>query len=118
MRRIPLFMSLQDTFNNVKTINASSATQNYTALPTDDIIMTITGASGKPVNITLPNAVKNKGKLLLIKMITDGGADTVVSGSGTQTIDGSGSATLTANTSYLYIFSDGSNWRSIIKSLA
>ena len=118
MRRIPLFMSLQDTFNNVKTINASSATQNYTALPTDDIIMTITGASGKPVNITLPDAVKNKGKLLLIKMITDGGADTVVSGSGTQTIDGSASATLTANTSYLYIFSDGSNWRSIIKSLA
>ncbi len=86
--------------------NYKSVSSAYAATPLDDYI---SAQGGTQFNITLPSAVGLTGKTFLIKSNMNTGILVVVVASGTQTIDGASSVTLSKYSS-LHIVSNGANW--------
>ncbi|OGD65159.1 hypothetical protein A2215_02410 [Candidatus Berkelbacteria bacterium RIFOXYA2_FULL_43_10] len=85
-------------------------TAAYTAGDSDSMISVDT-TSGN-VSIYLPSATTITGRIYTIKKIV--AANTVtVDPSGAQTIDGSSTATLSSQWSYITVISDGANWLKI-----
>lgn len=87
-------------------------TGNYVVEDEYDVIFG--NAAGGNIIVTLPTAVGNDGRELIIKK-TDSSAFTVtIDGAGTETIEGSLSIILTKQYEALYIVSNGANWVEVI----
>lgn len=89
-----------------------SVSDAYTAKPDDGIILVDT--SGGAVTVTLPLASGLKTKVFTIKKNTSSANNITIARSGSDTIDGATSKTV-SGTSYEYtrLVSDGSNWWSV-----
>ena len=109
----------------VATINAeriSHGGYNYTdktSTFTADTVQTIYGVSATSSSITgyLPLASGNKNLLLGFKLKSGSSYNLVVDASGTDTIDGSGLLTLTPDTKYVELISDGSGWYELSRDI-
>ena len=103
--RIPL----TDNTGAVTTITnhaVVSKTADYTATTVDELI--IVDATSNTVTITLPTAIGITGRMYMIKCI-DATYTVTVDGSGSQTIDGELTQTL-SQWENLHIISNGANW--------
>jgi len=79
---------------------------------TADTVQTTYGivASGSNVVVNLPSASGNKNLILSFRSLNSSTNDIVITASGSQLIDGSSTLTLTPETKYTSIVSDGSGW--------
>jgi hypothetical protein len=85
-------------------------TGNYTATASDYIIFA--DGNSTTVTITLPAAASNDGKAYIIKA-TDITNQVDVDGNASETIDGSLTYIFTTTNEFIFIVSDGTNWRII-----
>ena len=90
----------------IKSISAA-----YTAKPDDGIILVDTSGGG--VTVTLPLASGLKTKIFQIKETANPGSNVTVARSGSDTIDGATSYTVSGTYAYARFVSDGSNWWSV-----
>ena len=98
------------TFSGKMIFSQVSKDSNYTASASDFIIGVDTSSSA--VTITLPSSAVSAGKIYIIND-EGGNAGTnniTVATEGSETIDGSASATISSNNGTLRLYSDGSNW--------
>ncbi len=86
----------------------ASKTTNYTITSNDTVIMA--DATSGNVTITLPTASSTSGYRFYVKRVDGSGNTVSVARSGSDTIDGATSQTLTAQYTSLTLVSDGSNW--------
>jgi hypothetical protein len=85
-----------------------SVTDDYTATNRDKLVLA--DATSAALTVTLYSAVGNKGRTIAVKK-TDSSANAVtVDGAGSETIDGSATASLSSQWSAKTLQSDGSNW--------
>jgi hypothetical protein len=92
---------------NVTTVNAAT----YSTLTTDFILHVTYTATGT-VAITLPTAQVEDGRILVVKD-AGGNAGTnniTISTQGSETIDGSATATINSDYSAINLYSNGTNW--------
>jgi hypothetical protein len=109
----------------VATINAERINHggyNYTTKNTNftaDTVQTIYGitATGAAITGYLPLASGNKNLLLGFRLKSGSTHNLVIDASGTDTIDGSGLLTLTPDTKYVEMISDGSGWYELSREL-
>jgi len=98
------------TFAAGITLKHVSKTSDYSAT-VDDCVIGVDTSSGT-VTVTLPSAGAVAGKVFVIN--DEGGAaatnNVVVATEGSETIDGSSSASITSNYGTLRLYSDGSNF--------
>lgn len=83
-------------------------TAHYTAAGTDSVILV--DATSAVVTITLPPAARHRGLLLAIKKIDASANAVTIDGNGSETIDGSATATLSAQWDVEELISDGTGW--------
>lgn len=86
----------------------------YTAggtLSINDGVVIMDGSSTGGFNLTLPTAVGNSGKQLILKNITDGNSTINVLASGSETIDGASILTFSTENRGYKIYSDNANWK-------
>jgi len=88
-----------------------SKSADYTITSVDGTIKV--DASGGPITITLPTSVGLTGKSYNIKAMDISGGNVTIATTSSQTIDGTTSATLTAQYENLTVQSDGANWISL-----
>lgn len=95
--------------------NYTDKTSNFVA----DTVQTIYGVATSTTSITgyLPLASGNKNLLLGFKLKSGSTGNLVIDASGTDTIDGSGFITLTPDTKYVELISDGSGWYELSREL-
>jgi hypothetical protein len=88
--------------------NFTLKNSNFTA----DTVQTIYGvtASGSNVTASLPSASGNKNLVLSFRSLNSSTNNVIITPSGSQLIDGSSSLTLTPDTKFTSIISDGSGW--------
>lgn len=86
----------------------ATKTTNYTITANDTVILGDT--TGGDVTITLPLASIASGYRFCIKKTDSSANDVIITRSGSDTIDGSTSATITLQYASVTIVSDGSNW--------
>ena len=98
------------TFGAGISVNRVSKSSNYTATSTDTIIGV--DCSGGAITITLPTAGTVNGKVYIIKDESgDAGTNNItVATEGSETIDGSNTATINSNYGVLRVYSDGTNF--------
>jgi hypothetical protein len=82
-----------------------SKTANYTASENDGVLA---DASGGAITVTLPTPAT--GANVAVKKVDSSSNSVTVSQSGTETIDGSASITLTEQYEALTLWSDGTDW--------
>lgn len=77
-----------------------------------DTVQTIYGisASGSDVTVSLPSASGNRNLILSFRSLNSSTNNIVITPSGSQLIDGSSSLSLTPDTKFTSIISDGSGW--------
>ena len=83
-------------------------TASYTVTASDSVLTS--DATAGAVTFTLPTAVGIAGRRYTFKRIDASANNTIVDGSGTETIDGAATKTLGAQWSTIVIISDGANW--------
>ncbi len=71
-----------------------------------------------PVTVTLPTAVGNIGRELVIKKIDSSSNEVTVGTTASQTIDGASSLNLILRYNFVSVVSDGSNWNVIGRQIA
>lgn len=86
----------------------------YTLTASDNIINA--DATTAAFSITLPTAVGNAGRSYTIKRVNGGNNSVTITTTSSQTIDGSVSYVLAVPNAVLEVYSDGSNWRSVIRN--
>jgi hypothetical protein len=86
-------------------LNMVSKTANYTASENDGVLA---DASGGAITVTLPTPAT--GANVAVKKVDSSSNSVTVSQSGTETIDGSASITLTEQYEALTLWSDGTDW--------
>lgn len=80
-------------------------------MSSDPYGLVLTNSSSGTMTVTLPTATRNLGRLYTIKDTGHAATHTVtVATYGSETIDGSATATLTANYQVLRLYSDGIGW--------
>ncbi|UCF13199.1 MAG: hypothetical protein JSW06_02800 [Thermoplasmatales archaeon] len=92
-----------------KALNILSITADYTVLDNDGYDLILVDPSGGDVDITLPTASANEGRLFRIKVSALGGLVTV-DGEGAETIDGDASVYLNNIYDHVDIWCDGTEW--------
>jgi len=104
------FSDVNAKINDGLLVEHTVKTAAYTALKRDVIIGADT--TGGILTITLPSAQTVKGKIYIIN--DEGGAaatNTItIATEGSETIDGSATATIVADDASLRLYSNGSNW--------
>jgi hypothetical protein len=95
--------------------NFTTKNTNFTA----DTVQTVYGVSATASSLTgqLPLASGNKNLLLGFKLKNDSVYSLVVRASGSETIDGSGSITVSSDTKYVELISDGSGWNELSREI-
>ncbi|NOZ46911.1 MAG: hypothetical protein GXO79_09025, partial [Chlorobi bacterium] len=86
----------------------NSITGNYTATVDDYTILASTSSSD--ITISLPAASTVKNQIFVIKKTDSNAYNVIIDGSGSETIDGAATQSLTAQFMAYTIQSDGSNW--------
>jgi hypothetical protein len=109
------FESLLKRFENA--INTLVTDQNHqvTLLETSRQVtvgdsMVVVDASASAVTVTLPLAKDANQKRMAFKKLDPGGNQVIVTGNGSETIDGANTSTLSVQYSTLEIVSNGSTW--------
>lgn len=77
-------------------------------------VVILCNAIGGAITVTLPSAVTNLNKLLIVKKIDSSANAVTVAGSGGQTIDGQASLSVVNQYDAFNVWSDGSNWYIIL----
>jgi len=85
----------------------TGATRNHAAKSGWEVILC--DCTSNAITVNLPSAIGNQARLT-IKKIDSGGNAVTVDGQGSQTIDGSETATLSAQYASVTIISDNNNW--------
>jgi hypothetical protein len=101
---VPVSVIPASDFNSWTTTNQSS---NYTAVG-NNVILCDTSAGG--FTVTLPLAVENKDKTIMIKKISNDGGAVTVDPQGAETIDNDSQKTINFYLTSFTVISDGSNW--------
>jgi hypothetical protein len=83
-------------------------TADYTVTASDYAILG--DASSGAITITLPTAVGIAGRVYVVKKIDNSSNVVTVAASGSETIDGATTYTLSSQWKYVTIISNGSNW--------
>lgn len=109
------FYAKRTTFESMYT-NRTAKTADYTAT-SDDFQISI-GTRAAVITITLPVAASNTNKLLVINDQAGlaGAYNVIVARSGSDLINGATSYTINTNNGTVALYSDGSNWYSLITS--
>lgn len=92
---------------NAPTLNITSQSTTYSAVIGDYILAT----SGSAFAITLPTAVGNAGKAIVIKKVSNDFNVITVSTTSSQTVDGVVGTTVNTQYECLEVTSDGANWQ-------
>lgn len=103
-----LWLDTDATGTTTETISVRTVTADHTATDSDNLIL-CDAATGS-ITITLPTALGRIGKVFRIKKIDSSGNSVTADGNGSETIDGSTTASLTVQYEAITIASDGSNW--------
>ncbi|MCA9058609.1 MAG: hypothetical protein KDA85_08920 [Planctomycetaceae bacterium] len=85
-----------------------SKTAAYTITTSDDIVLC--DATGAAFTVTLPTAVGNTGRQLVVKRLNSGSNAVTVAAAGSETIDGASTVSLSTQYQVITMVSDGSNW--------
>ena len=103
------YSAFLNTFSlKTPTFKVISKTANYIAT-VDNLVILVDATAGN-VNITIPTARNNNGKLFVVKKI-DSTANTVtITPYGTQLIDGSSTVVISVQYTAVMIVSDNFNW--------
>jgi len=88
-------------------LNVVTKTNDYSLINTDDVV--IVDGTSNSVNIDLPSAISNRGKVFYIKAVNISNIVRILSTTGGN-IDGSSSYTFIQNNETIRVISDGSNW--------
>lgn len=95
-------------------VPVSTKTATYTLTASDNVINA--DATTSAFTITLPTAVGVVGRRYTIKRVNGGSNAVTVSTTSSQTIDGSSTYILAVPYSMVEVYSDGSNWRTSVRS--
>jgi len=98
--------SMQRKFD-YRVYTQTAATRNHSAKTGWEVILC--DCTSNNITINLPTAVGNQARLT-IKKIDSSGNTVTIDGSGSQTIDGGETATITSQYSAVTVVSDNSNW--------
>lgn len=90
------------------TLATSTKTSNYTVTTSDTVILA--DATSGTIAITLPTAASAAGYRFFVKRIDNSGNSVTVDRSGSDTIDGATSHTISVQYTSLTLVSNGSNW--------
>lgn len=108
------FLCSSVKFSENNSVQTKAYTENYrnitsstTLLNTDDIVFVSTESAN--ITLTLPSAINNGGKKIIIKRKT-GNNELIIIGTSSQTIDSSPSFALNYNNQSITLVSDNSNW--------
>jgi len=95
-------------------LSVSAKTANYTAVPTDDVIL----CSGTSFTVTLYAASGNSGRTITVKK-TDISTSNVftIDGNGSETIDGALTTTVDTQYEEVTLVCDGSNWHVLSRTI-
>jgi len=100
------------TSSGKQVVKHVAVSSNYTVKDEDFLIGVDTSSSA--VTVTIPTALLEKGRLVIIN--DEGGNaatnNITIATGGSETIDGSATATISTNNATLALYSDGSNWYS------
>ena len=102
--------SLCKQVNGISTqlgFNTLTRLTTYTALPQDAILA---DTSAGAFTVTLPTAVGNLNKQIVLKKVSSDGNSVTASAGGTETIDGQSTKIINGQWDAMKIISDGSNW--------
>lgn len=97
-------------FSRVPVVN-NVTTGTYSAVATYGTQILLCNTSSNNITINLPTAISNNATYVIKKIASTNSM--IIDPSGTETIDGSTSVTITVENTCLTLISDGSNWRII-----
>jgi len=92
-------------------LNVTTVTDDYIILLTDDVILCDSQSGNATYTVTLPSALSCNGKILIIKTMDIGSAETItIEAQSGEVIDNGNTIELTADYTAYRLISDGNDW--------